>query len=58
MDNFFFDFATKLSNPVFTSPGKPVFGTPGLTVSPDGRSILYSQVNREGSDVMLLENYE
>src|SRR6185503_12580354 len=30
----FFDFATKLSNPVFTSPGKPVFGTPGLTVSP------------------------
>jgi Tol biopolymer transport system component len=54
----FFDFATRLTKPVFTSPGKPVFGTPGLTVSPDGQSMLYSQVNREGSDILLLENFE
>ena len=44
--------------PVFISPGKPVLGTPGLTVSPDGQSMLYTQVNREGSDIMQLENFE
>jgi hypothetical protein len=54
----FFDFATRLTRPVFTIPGKPVLGTPGLTVSPDGQSMLYSEVNREGSDIMLLENFE
>jgi len=54
----FFDFATSQAKPVFTMPTKPVFGTPGLTVSPDGQSLLYSQVNREGSDIMLLDNFE
>jgi Tol biopolymer transport system component len=54
----FYEFATRRITPVFTIPNKPVFGSPGLTVSPDGRSILYSQVDRQGSDVMLLENFE
>jgi Tol biopolymer transport system component len=54
----FFDFKTGLTKPVLTNAGKPVLGTPGLTVSPDGQSLLYSQVNREGSDIMMLENFE
>jgi Tol biopolymer transport system component len=54
----FLDFASKRIATVFTMPGKPVFGSPGLTISPDGRTILYSQVDQQGSDVMLLENFE
>ena len=29
----------------------------GLTVSPDGRSVLYSQVDEAGSDLMLINNF-
>jgi hypothetical protein len=54
----FLDLASKRIATVFTMPGKPVFGSPGLTISPDGRTILYSQVDQQGSDVMLLENFE
>jgi hypothetical protein len=29
----------------------------GLTVSPDGKTILYARVVREGSDLMMIENF-
>jgi Tol biopolymer transport system component/DNA-binding winged helix-turn-helix (wHTH) protein len=34
---------------------KPVFV--GFTVSRDGQSLLYTQIDQEGSDIMLLENF-
>ncbi|HKE23391.1 MAG TPA: hypothetical protein VKB88_13585 [Bryobacteraceae bacterium] len=53
-----FDLATGHSQPVFTSSERPVLGTPGLSISPDGKFMLYSQMYREGSDIMMLENFE
>jgi len=29
----------------------------GLAISPDGRSILYTRVQGEGSDLVLIENF-
>jgi hypothetical protein len=36
---------------------KPLGGVRGLTVSPDGRWILYTQFDQRGSDIMLMENF-
>jgi hypothetical protein len=29
----------------------------GLTISPDGRTLLYEQLDNVGSDLMLVENF-
>lgn len=53
----FFDLATRRTSRLFALANRPALGTSGPTVSPDGRWILYSQVDREGSNVMLLQNF-
>jgi serine/threonine protein kinase len=51
----FYDFATRSSRTLYAIPRKP-FG--GLTVSPDGRRILFTQVDQDvSSDLMLVENF-
>jgi Tol biopolymer transport system component/DNA-binding winged helix-turn-helix (wHTH) protein len=35
---------------------KPVFGPPGLGISPDGRTLLYGQVDTGTADLMLVKN--
>jgi hypothetical protein len=29
----------------------------GLTISPDGRTLLYSQIDQDGSEIMLAQNF-
>ncbi len=50
----FFSFRSRTSSLV-----APIAGTPslGLSVSPDGRQILYSQTDQQDADLMLLENF-
>ena len=50
----FFSFATGEIKTVATV-GKAVWV--GLAVSPDGRTILYTQIDQQGSDLMLVENF-
>ena len=50
----FFNFATKRIRSISTI--ESAIGT-NLSVSPDGRWILYSQADQLGSDLMLVENF-
>ena len=52
----FFDFATGRATTIHSLP-PGVFVNVGLTVSPDSRSILYTQVDQSQSDLMLVENF-
>ena len=53
----FFNFATGRMTQVAAPEKLPVLGMPGLAVSPDGRWILYAQVDQDISDIMLVENF-
>jgi Tol biopolymer transport system component len=50
----YFDFATKKVREVFTLDKD---FDDGLSVSPDGRYILYSQIDEQNSDIMLVDNF-
>jgi hypothetical protein len=50
----FFNFATKRISPISTIESAMF---PNLSVSPDGRWILYGQTDQLGSDLMLVENF-
>ena len=52
----FLRFATGAVEHVFSLEGPPPLGM-GLSVSPDGRSILYSQMGEWQSDIMLVEGF-
>lgn len=49
----FFDFATGKVTQLIPTPNSHL----GLSVSPEGRSILYSQYEREATSLMLVENF-
>jgi Tol biopolymer transport system component/DNA-binding winged helix-turn-helix (wHTH) protein len=53
----FFSFATGKVTLVAALEKQIQSGIWGLTVSPDGRSILYTQYDQRGSDIMLMENF-
>jgi len=52
-----FSFTTRKVSRIAAVERDPLQGLPGLTVSPDGRSILYSQADKNISDIMMVENF-
>ena len=53
----FFEFATGRVHRVVDIPGRPLRGPVGTAVSPDGRSLLFTQIDDVKSDLMLVENF-
>jgi len=53
----FFDFRTGRVTPIAALERETVPGLPGLDVSPDGRWILYAQVDQRVSNIMLVEGF-
>lgn len=53
----FFAFAARQSRPVGLIEKTLQWSTPGLTVSRDGRRIVWSQIDSVESDLMLVENF-
>jgi Tol biopolymer transport system component len=53
----FFRFATRKTTEVATI-GRLLPWNPGLTVSPDGHSLLYAQVDEDDRDIMLVNDFQ
>ena len=52
-----FSFATGRVRQIATMEKEAVSGGPGFAISPDGRWILYAQLDQSGSDITLVENF-
>jgi Tol biopolymer transport system component/DNA-binding winged helix-turn-helix (wHTH) protein len=53
----FFSTTTHLTTRVFDLENRPARQAPGLAVSPDKRTILYTQLDALNSDVILVDNF-
>jgi hypothetical protein len=53
----FFSFATRQIAGIGTVEKEPMTGPPSLAVSPDGRWLLYAQLDRQVSNILLVENF-
>jgi dipeptidyl aminopeptidase/acylaminoacyl peptidase len=53
----FFNFATRRVTTVLTPERRPGTTAPGLDLSPDGRKLLYTQVDHWIEGLMMLENF-
>lgn len=53
----FFDFATRGVTTVLTPDRAPLWNSPGLDISPDGRRLLYTQSDQKVEGLMMLENF-
>ena len=53
----FFSFATGRVRQMATMEKEAVLWGPNLAISPDGRWLLYSQVDQSGGDITLVENF-
>lgn len=51
---FFYEFATRRVRQEIATGGPILFGTPSLSVSPDGNWLLYARQDAAQSDLMML----
>ena len=54
----FFDFKTRTSTKIAEVRGDILISTPGLAISPDGRFLLYPQIDESAGDLILLNNFK
>jgi hypothetical protein len=53
----FFSFATRRTTQIGVVDADPLAWVPGLAISPDGRWLLYSMLDRDITSILLLENF-
>jgi dipeptidyl aminopeptidase/acylaminoacyl peptidase len=53
----FFDFATRRSHVAARTPGRPAPFVTSLSVSPDGRELVYAELERSTADIMLVDGF-
>ena len=53
----YYDLATRKTQPLLTLTGPIVQSNRGISVSPDGKDLLWSQLDSQSSDIMLTENF-
>jgi Tol biopolymer transport system component len=51
----FYDFKTRRLKEIATTEKAPIWVYPGLSVSPDGKTILFAQSDQSASSIMLAE---
>jgi Tol biopolymer transport system component len=53
----FFDFVTRQSRTIGTVQNEVLFDIPGLSISSDGRRLVWVQIDQSDSDLMLIGNF-
>ena len=53
----YFSLESRTSSKVAKLANPPAAWDNGMSISPDGKTLLHSQVDRYGSDIMLLPNF-
>jgi Tol biopolymer transport system component/DNA-binding winged helix-turn-helix (wHTH) protein len=54
----FLNLSTHTADRVFALENRPLEQAPGLAVSPDGKSILYTQVNQFNANIVLVQDFK
>jgi hypothetical protein len=54
----FFSFATRQVRQIFVMEKEAAQWNPGFAISPDGRWMLYTQVDQNDSNIMLVDNFQ
>ena len=55
---YFYNFADRKVNQIIKPPKKMWMDSDAMTVSPDGRYLLYTQFDRVTNDIMLIQNFQ
>jgi Tol biopolymer transport system component len=53
-----YDYASHTISRIAEIQKQPLFNTPSLAVSPDGRWIIYGQLDDGGSDILMVEDFQ